>query len=31
MDMLTDHRQGNINDVFNFSLWEIAIPFEILM
>lgn len=31
MDMLTDHRQGNINDVFKFILWGIAIPFEILM
>lgn len=31
MDMLTDHRQGNISDVFNFILWGIAIPFEILI
>lgn len=31
MDMLTDHRQGNIRDVFNFILWGIAIPFEILI
>lgn len=31
MDMLTDHHQGNINDVFNFIFWGIAIPFEILM